>query len=156
MREILFRGQTRRKGEIIRINGTPVDSKWVYGGVFQGKGGYSIIYDYKSADKFPVYTDTVGQYIGLNDKNGNKIFEGDVCHLWCVWGDGEIEDWHAVIKFGDPNNLLDWGWQLKRISGSSRVNKEILMWVGNEDMGVSCEIIGNIHDNPELVELDCD
>ena len=33
MREILFRGQTRKKGEKVSLDGTPVDSNWVYGGV---------------------------------------------------------------------------------------------------------------------------
>lgn len=44
MREILFRGQTRRLGELVRMNGEKVPSKWVYGGICQGKGAFSIIY----------------------------------------------------------------------------------------------------------------
>ena len=63
MREILFRGQTRRKGEKVRLDGAPVDSNWVYGGVSQNG---RIIYQMEpEINKFPVYPDTVGQYTGL-------------------------------------------------------------------------------------------
>ena len=45
MKEILFRGQTRKKGEKVFVgSGKPVDGNWVYGGVFQGQGDFSIIY----------------------------------------------------------------------------------------------------------------
>ena len=44
MREILFRGQTRKNGEKVRMNGEKVPGNWVYGGVCQGVGDYSIIY----------------------------------------------------------------------------------------------------------------
>jgi hypothetical protein len=146
MREILFRGQTRRYGEKVRMgDGKKLPSRWVYGGVLQGTGGYSVIYggeepDFKGSDlsKWPVYTDTLGQYTGMTDKNGKRIFEGD------------------VVKFTRLNAL---GYATRRV-GDVRYYDELPIfyimattgdawdWCDCEDI----EVIGNIHDNPEPLE----
>lgn len=64
MREILFRGQTRRFGEKVRIrSGEPLPSNWGYGGIFHPNdrgGSFSIIYTYAPIEKRSVYADTVG------------------------------------------------------------------------------------------------
>lgn len=77
-REILFRGQTRRKGARINMNGEPLPSIWVYGGVFLSKSNFSVIYKGVFRRESRVYTDTVDQFIGATDKNGVKIFENDI------------------------------------------------------------------------------
>lgn len=136
-REILFRGQHRRKGEKVKLDGTPVESKWVYGGICQFNEDRSIIYQTKPEfQKYSVYTDTVGQYTGLNDRNGRKIFEGDILKAMGV--DGEQI---APVVFRKGFFVLD------------EKNAFIKLGVGAFRKR-QLEIIGNIHDNPELVRKD--
>lgn len=143
MREILFRGQTRRKGEKVFVGtGKPVDSNWVYGGVFQGEGDFSIIYSYKPIEKHTVYTDTVGQFIGLTDKNGKKVFEGDI--VGYVNSNNKLVI-DGFVKYGQFNcSCCDgvYGWYIE--GGDIRFF---------EEPNDFYEVIGNIHDNPELLEV---
>ena len=83
MREILFRGQTRKCGEKVRMgDGEKLPGRWVYGGITPGIGDFSIIYGGENEndpsdglEKWVVYSATVGQFTGLMDKNGKRIFE---------------------------------------------------------------------------------
>lgn len=131
MRDLLFRGQTRKKGEKVFMDGTPVDGNWVYGGIFQGKGDFSVIYTYDPIEKRPVYTDTVGQYVGVDDKNGTKVFEGDILklkrHLYVI-------EWKGGCLYASQSS----------ISTVCRLIEDLI------DGGA--EVVGNIHDNPELLE----
>lgn len=148
MREILFRGQTRRKGEKVWLDGSPVGSNWVYGGIFPNNDGgdFAIIYQQEpEIHKFPVYADTVGQYTELTDKNKAKIFEGDIVR--CYDSDDEFT---AVVEFGNPNSAYNWGFQLRPIT-KTNFNTDILLWVETEEAGAFIEVIGNIHDNSELI-----
>lgn len=144
MREILFRGQTRRKGQKVWMDGSPVDSNWVEGyGVCVGTGDFSVIYAGHPVEKFTVYTDTVSQYTGLTDKNGKKIFEGDIVH---ILGNQMVEDWKnvdyiALIAF------LDGGFCA--IDGT--IDDHAFRRYALERMDFDLEVIGNIHDNPELL-----
>lgn len=94
---------------------------------------------------YPFYSKVIRRYIpfseailmqstGLFDKNGKEIFEGDVVKLkYTVLSDYEF---FKVTKFRGGSWRID-----NRQRGSE-------LWLRNED----CEIIGNIHQNPELVE----
>ena len=129
MREILFRGKTKHGGE------------WVYGGVCCSAGN-TIIVSFSeriltTIEGKRVLPETVGQYTGLTDKNGKKIFEGDIL---------EFSDRFVVVFW--HTHLGCWGCNFLKFT-----NKEN----GRDDMsphswGYRSEVIGNIHDNPELLK----
>lgn len=84
---------------------------------------------------YEVIPETVGQYIALHDKNGAKIFEGDI--IKNVWtGDIHTVDWCVDCAV----------WVLPCITDQRR--ETTFMSYSGDDY----EIIGNIHDNPELLE----
>ena len=149
-REILFRGQTRKKGEKVRLDGTPIDSNWVYGGIFPNNegGDFAIIYQqYPKIEKYTVYADTVGQYTGLTDKNGTKIFEGDIVHAVHKSNYGGLKNTDfgiGVVKYCDS------------YYGGASYEIDIIGKSGSRVFSASLEdgveIIGNIHDNPKLLK----
>lgn len=134
-REILFRGQTRRYGEKLKnVGGEKMKSNWVYGGIFPNNNGgdFAIIYQQKpDIKKFTVYADTVGQYTGLTDKNNKKIFEGDILY-------DEYNESNCLITFDEGSFCA--------------VEDNVCQSVWSCDM-TGFEVIGNIHDNPELLEV---
>lgn len=142
MREILFRGKDIDSGE------------WVQGyyTLYAQTRGLlpCILTGTEHGCVLPKFVDpeTVGQYTGLKDKNRRKIYEGDI--VKCT---DETNDYSftAVVMFGNPNGEYNWGFQLKRIKGAN-ANTDILLWVEMEDTGAYIEVIGNIHDNPELLK----
>ena len=143
MREILFRGKTQ-KGE------------WVQGVPFFEEKRCFIIEDLFICDEYNctgavnsmVIPETVGQYTGLTDKNGKKIFEGDIVKITDENVDFETK---AYIEFGNPNGQYNWGWQLVPLERKPFA-VDILHWVEMEETGAFVEIIGNIYDNPELLK----
>ena len=150
MREILFRGQTRRYGEKVWMNGEKVPSNWVYGGICCGEGAFSIIYAFMDEEKeIPiekhiVYTDTVGQYTGLTDKNGKKIFEGDIV----LFEDESPSNYEYHDCTEMRCGAIEYGDNCFYITNRIAVEMEDLIYDGKLDV----EVIGNIHDNPELLK----
>ena len=147
MREILFRGQTRKNGEKVEMaTGEKLPGHWVYGGIFPGTGDYSIIYGgetEKDLERHVVYSETVSQYTGLNDKHGNRIFEGDiVAQNWYDY-DEPRDDSFGNVEFCEYDcsfSVMD-------------VNKDGFMPLGRcGSYHWEVDVIGNIHDNPELLE----
>lgn len=136
MRELLFRGQTRRLGEKIKnVAGDPMPSNWVYGGIFHQNdrgGSFSIIYSYDPIKKYPVYADTVGQYTGVKDRNGTKIFEGDIVDI-------SREEERGVIKWDEDTARF--------IILSDNISADFDNYWGKD-----LEVIGNIYDNQDLCD----
>jgi uncharacterized phage protein (TIGR01671 family) len=137
MREIKFRGK--------RIS----DGNWVHGYFVNVEDRPQIIFEdvngmYVAED---VISDTIGQFTGLCDKNGIEIYEGDiVCvpYIDCIFGDlvGEEIDYNFkfVVYFKEQSFV---------ICNEDRGNVLI-----SDFKRTQIEIIGNIHDNPELITKD--
>ena len=146
IREILFRGRRVDNGQ------------WVYGTPFQEYSDFWGEWEWIIQTKHPLTNvpymrlqidrKTVGQFTGLTDKNGKKIFEGDILKFTDENADYE---WIGRVEFGNPNAEYNWGFQLVYIKGT-KANTDILCWFDMEETGAYAEVIGNIHDNPELLE----
>lgn len=147
MREILYRGKQ-------------VDSdKWIYGYLSKAR-----LFGYKGNTLQPcidhedkgvmlssvIDPDTVGQWTGLCDKSGKKIFEDDiVSNEWC----GMCTN--SIVKYGkykesdmsDDYQCGHYGFYIKHKEIEKYVRHDLFFFADK------CEIIGNIHDNPELLEV---
>ena len=138
MREILFRGKRTDNGE------------WETGSLVIIRDGCSdkkvFLADKMTGYHTPVIPETVGQYTGLLDKKGKKIFEGDIVHavyqvgyVGCKnvdYGIGVVK--YCASYYGGASYEID-------IIGDSGSR----VFTASLENGV--EVIGNIHDNPELI-----
>ncbi|MGN0619622.1 MAG: YopX family protein [Ruminiclostridium sp.] len=134
MREILFRGKAKAIAGSPYNNGKS-DGEWVFGYIFPDLGALKIRQfepDKPECNDYEIDPETIGQFTGLTDKNGTKIFEGDILTI-------ENEGIYAAIKYNESNAAF---------------------YVEDEDhedyLGEAWEtdvvIIGNIFDNPELIK----
>lgn len=122
MRDIKFRGKRLDNGE------------WVYGDLVNHPDGRKSIcsnparYGYGAVEGFLslVDPDTVGQYTGLKDKNNKEIYEGDILR----YSDGKILGVTFDNKTAQFTTKTRWLWTIIDV----------------------CEIVGNIHENLELLE----
>ena len=144
MREILFRGKTS-------------DGEWVYGYI-----GTAFTMDENRKVKLRHFTaldclgcssqvivldETIGQYTGLTDKNGKKIFEGDIVHAIYqsnYVGMKNIDFGIGVVEYC--------GNYYSHASYEINIIGEIGSRVFSASLEGGVEVIGNIHDNPELLK----
>ncbi|MBR2934893.1 MAG: hypothetical protein IKB79_04880 [Oscillospiraceae bacterium] len=135
MREILFRGKVARDCVGVSTQRKYKKGTWVFGDLSHTNYDPPLI-DQNNDDPVPVDPSTVGQYTGRTDKNGKRVFEGDIIRLYngavgvVLWSDND----QAYLIFQDPVKMV------------------ILDDFGNYGRPEYYEVIGNIYDNPELLE----
>lgn len=155
-REILFRGKRVDNGE------------WAYGHYVNCSGPgcqpnetKHYIVEYPSAWN-DIYTSTLGQYTGLTDRNGKRIFEGDIVkYTFDSPEDPFATDYGLVPRVG----RVFWSeWRASFAvtagrNGSSALNNDVARYVRGRSTyeyvrgANTVEVIGNIYDNPELLEV---
>ena len=133
MREIIFRAKNFNNGV------------WIQGYYVRLNGNKHFIYTGQSdvdcgnyyPDYYPVAAKTVGQFTGLTDKKGTKIFEGDIL---------QTEDRIVVVEWHSPSA----SWDSKFVK---YLDPRESWWTGIlcSQWGEYAAVIGNIHDNPELL-----
>lgn len=135
MREILFRGKRKDNG------------KWIDGLLGYCNFNHGVekaIYvatEIGSITPYRIKQETVGQYTGLTDKNGKKIFEGDIVEFTCRYTGNKGR---AKIVF----DAFKWKYSGCYYGGNPGV------WLDICDRDVIFEVIGNKWDNPELLEVE--
>ncbi len=146
MREILFRGKRKDNGEWVEGYYVCVGGKFHY--ILTGQ--IDLMSGYPRFFYCEVIPETVGQYTGLADKNGKKIFEGNIVKHINVFEEINSPEIGVVVyeqseccfeiqrTYKNPENV--------HIPTSTRVTYII------PDKRNLYEIIGNIHDNPELLK----
>ena len=118
MCEVLFRGKSA------------IDGEWLEGDLYH-RNKEVLICSYYSGFTIAVIPETVGQYIGLIDKNGRKVFEGDI--LKSHWDEDDPEDFcYEVVLWYDN------GWCIKQ--GTTMPDRL--------DLLECSEVVGNVWDNP--------
>lgn len=123
MREILFRGKD--------FSGV-INHRWCFGSLDTTEDDRAIIiYPDRFGNRCQIFVnpETVGQYTGLKDKNGTKIFEGDIVLL-----KGYDEPYQVVFD-----------------ESCFQVYSDSVCYIMNNFYDYEMEVIGNIYDNPELL-----
>lgn len=131
MREIKFRGKRLDNGE------------WVYGSLVLFDGA-ALIADLSSPNNCtgkPVNPKTVGQYPGLKDKHNKEIYEGDIVFVTRnqIFTPGNFYSERNIRLVEFNNDEVRFGWSISGLMFCKTAQTRL-------------EIIGNKHDNPELLE----
>ncbi|MGE4412916.1 MAG: YopX family protein [Candidatus Caldatribacteriota bacterium] len=139
-REILFRGKSPK-------------GHWVY-----GMPSYDLKYifndsNYDSHDQFEVIPETVGQFTGLTDKNGVKIFEGDLLRTPPnnKWEELNYSCFEVFFHGGNANSDYNIGYSISRMHNYGAVCGGYIPSFKPKTMS-NMIVIGNIHDNQNLLQ----
>ena len=146
MREILFRGKRTDNGE------------WIFGDLFH-RNEEVLINNFSQGFNISVIPETAGEFTGLLDKNGKRIFEGDIlkCHdnpkdlVKVVFGEFGVVDTDTECPV---DTVIGWHYEVIPTDELSTVEPFCLSMPLTNSYIKYChmEVIGNIHDNSELLK----
>lgn len=139
--EQMFRGQRADNDE------------WVYGELSKRRCGSNEVCVIKvnvidgAWKEYWVKPETVGEYTQYKDRNGVKIFKGDI--LQCRDLDNNKDFYAIAIK----EHYSDWSqWALLRIN-ENHVNLDITKWVNSKNSNIYADVVGNVYGSPELMKF---
>lgn len=141
----------------IKFRGKRLDNKkWIYGDLIHiDKSDIGIVTDYAHWQGCRVDPKTVGQFTGLLDRNGKEIYEGDILALPANGKEAEFEfiGWEGLYPayvrlYAVSYHAGDCGFGLCLLHEALHDNPDICGLAGHDRM----YILGNIHDNPELIK----
>jgi uncharacterized phage protein (TIGR01671 family) len=127
MREIKFRGWD--------------DEKLIYGSLLIEEGAYFIYNPFPGILRMRVDPETVGQYTGIKDKNGNTVWQDDI--MQDEHGNRYIVKYYTDLHY-DSGGAVHSGFYLSR---NSPYDGELQYFLRMDE----CEVIGNIYETPELI-----
>ena len=124
-------------------------NKWLYGDLRHHKDDVCI-FEQGGTKGEQVKHDTIGQFVGLKDKNGKEIYEGDIMYSEFSDGSGgySLIGWNErEASFG----MMDaYSYQSKQEGYDFPEFKNYVL-IAHLQKALICEVVGNIYDNPELL-----
>lgn len=129
MRNIKFRGKKKS------------DGKWLFGDLIHDNIGGCYIYPINCENlykKNAVNSETIGQFTELYDKNGNEIYEGDIVDVWSAGSNM-------------PNGIIKWSKYTGSFFIGDKQRSRCWQLSGDNEDKETLIIVGNIYDNPELL-----
>lgn len=130
----------------IKFRGKDYNNKWRYGDLVQEKWGQGkAIMIKKDKTAWSILEETLGQYTGLKDKNEKEIYEGDIVLLDAYTYEEPEFDGEYLVEY---NELLGM-WQLRNLEDNEDIKtfEDLNGWYK-----LNIKLLGNIYDNPELLE----
>ncbi len=133
MREILFRAKRKDNGEWVEGYYAFIDGvHYIYTGALCNGGLYVV------AKRFEVDPSTLCQYTGLTDKTRKKIWENDIVRYRSYIG---------IVIFGQYSGK-NYGFYIQWIKGDEALREDFIYWASK------IKRVGNVFDNPELLEME--
>lgn len=133
----------------IKFRGKTIDGTWIIGDfvrpnvILEDKDTNLSLGKLYLNNSSIVIQDSVGQFTGLFDEDGREIYEGDIIKIVEEFDDENVYTRNGVVCFEEG---------IYELQDKNGKHFAYLGWLMHDDAITKLEVIGNIHDNPELIE----